>query len=198
VSGHIIKIEWVQHEGLKAHDARRLLTGSDVFRGDNGKGKTTIFDAIRLVILGYTLGIKKTNQDVMSLARPGVDRIRLLLAGLRADGRQVVIERRWTRGKRGAVEESIRIDGAELGTRDGEAAIRALFPGLDEVWEPAAIFRETSAAMRARVLALVPPTAIKMEDVVPSDVPKWALPRHTDMGAVAWVAYAIEQTDARI
>ena len=198
MSSHIIKIEWVQHEGLKAHDARRLFTGADVARGVNGIGKTTILDTIRLVITGSTLGIKKTNQDVMSLARPGVDRIRLLLAGLRADGRQVVIERRWTRGKRGAVEESIRIDGAELGARDGEAEIRALFPGLDEVWEPAAIFRETPAAMRARLLALVPPTAIKLEDVVPGDVPKWALPRHTDMGAVAWASFAIEQTDARI
>jgi hypothetical protein len=160
VSEYVNHISYVQHEGLKAHDARREFTGADVFRGNNGQSKTTILDTIRLVGLGYTVGVKKTNQDVFSLARPGVDRIRLLLGGIRTDGRKVEIERRWTRGRGGAISESIRIDGQNLGTRDGEAAITALLPWLTEAWEPAAIFREGAAAMRSRILDLVPPTLI--------------------------------------
>lgn len=198
MSEYVTSISYVQHEGLKAHDARREFTGADVYRAVNGAGKTTILDAIRLVVLGFTLGIKKTNQDVFALARPGVDRIRLLLGGVRTDGRKVEIERRWTRGRGGAISESIRIDGQTLGTRDGEAAIRSLFPGLDDVWEPAAIFRESPAAMRARILDLVPPTEVRLEDVVPADVPKWALPKHSDLTASQWAAFAVEQTDVRI
>jgi len=198
VSEYVNHISYVQHEGLKAHDARREFTGADVYRAVNGAGKTTILDTIRLVGLGYTVGVKKTNQDVFSLARPGVDRIRLLLGGVRTDGRKVEIERRWTRGRGGAISESIRIDGQNLGTRDGETAIAALLPWLTEAWEPAAIFREGAAAMRARILDLVPPTEVKLEDVVPADVPKWALPKHTDLTASQWAAFAVEQTDAKI
>jgi len=198
VSEYVNHISYVQHEGLKAHDARREFTGADVFRGNNGQSKTTILDTIRLVGLGYTVGVKKTNQDVFSLARPGVDRIRLLLGGIRTDGRKVEIERRWTRGRGGAISESIRIDGQNLGTRDGEAAITALLPWLTEAWEPAAIFREGAAAMRSRILDLVPPTEVKLEDVVPADVPKWALPKHADLTASQWAAFAVEQTDGRI
>ena len=198
MNAHIIRINYVQHEGLKAHDARRGLTGADVYTGANGTSKTTLLDTIRLVVLGHTVGIKKTNQDVFSLAKPGVERIRLLLGGTLTDGRKTEIERRWTRTKKGAIEESIAIDGVKLGTRDGEAAIRALVPWMDEALEPVAIFREPPAAMRARILALAPSTAIKLEDVVPADVPKWALAKHSDMAPARWVEFAIEQTDAKI
>jgi hypothetical protein len=130
VSEYINHISYVQHEGLKAHDARREFTGADVYRAVNGAGKTTILDTIRLVGLGYTVGVKKTNQDVFSLARPGVDRIRLLLGGVRTDGRKVEIERRWTRGRGGAGQ----VGAGQVGAGQvGAGQVRALLRGLPSV-----------------------------------------------------------------
>jgi hypothetical protein len=114
-------------------------------------------------------------------------------------GRVRTVERAWKRDRNGSVSQTIHIDGMKMQRREGDAEIAGMFAGLDEAWEPAALFSLPPAKMRDRVLRIVPRSGdMSLDRIVPGDCPAWALPKHGDLLPVDWAAFALAQADERI
>ena len=186
----------ISHSGLKAHDRTLALGDVTILAGPNGTGKTTAHDAIRLTVFGRTTGIDATNQGVMTLARD--NQIATALRVEMADRTVHTVEREWKRDRKGAVSQTIRIDGSKVSTDDGKATIAGWFRGFDEAGAES-FFSMSAAKKREQLLRIIPAEGdLSMERVIPGNCPTWALPKHGAMHPSDWVAWAITQADEKI
>lgn len=191
-------IQRLAYRGLKAKDAEFDLGPVNAFGGENGTGKSAVIDALFLLATGLprdAVGIPKTLDGVMSLARGDkvmveADLIDALRFGF--ENKPVHIKRTWSRARDGKVSEKIETNlGGPTGVKEQRVAIGLMLGELEEAWRPGAILGLSPAKLRNKVIRIVPRDEISLDQIVPKDCPKWALPQ-SNPEPHEWVRYAIE------
>lgn len=117
-----MKINEVMLRGVKGLDRTQKLTGRDIFIGPNGTGKTAIFDAVNIALLGYVAREKgRRPSDAMEYAAGDS-----MTAGVKTDG--LTVERTFTRKYKpqddGTTEATVMSDLSLYPSR-GESGLRA-------------------------------------------------------------------------
>lgn len=195
------KLLWLEHEGLKARDARFDLDDVNLWLGSNGSGKSTVLEALRLLVEGKVAGVDANAAGIMSLARPSAKAITVRCGVKVESGRVVTIERTWKRKRGGGATQDIKtnLTPAPRNLDDSKSKIFDLLGGLREAWDPGEMLRPTregglsAAELRQRLLRSLPKTELSLESVVPDGLPDWAKPTDVHTTADEWIDYALRK-----
>lgn len=74
-----MKISSVNLKNFKKYENKTYnLTGLDMIIGKNGKGKSSVLQAISFALLGYVPGMTKTNEAIFALSKNGIDMLSVI------------------------------------------------------------------------------------------------------------------------
>lgn len=174
-----------------------------MFFGENGSGKTTILQAIHLLLRGKTpmsIGYATTGKDILALSPTGQIEIR---GEWVADDGLISVTRKWYRDGK-TVKETLEqsIDPQTKGVKQGQALLNFYFGNIPEIWNPESFFDLSANKMRAKLLTSVSSRPIK--DVMPElsnalgDIPRWAEPESDVMTAEAWLQFIIQESERKV
>lgn len=197
------KLLTIGHVGMKAHDATYDLANLTILSGANGAGKSTVLEAISLLINGWVLGVDKTYDGVLTLARG--ERLRVFGTVRLPDGRTARIARTWTRSlkrKKGTdtvvIAQDIDCSCFSGSDADKDGFIKGIFGAMPEAWNPAEFLDLTPAKMRDRLLRLIPASEIGSQKLVPEGCPEWAKDEFDALQPHEWVQQAIRRAKDKI
>lgn len=196
-----VRLVRISHVGLKARDAVHDLGAVSLLVGENGRGKSSVIDALHLLVNGFVPNVDKTNDGIFTLCRKGCKELRVEGWLEMSDGREVHVSRAWKRATRGGkITISQEIRNSEVGGSLDEHRIwlASHLGALTEAWDPSVFIDLTPSKMREKLLRLLPDSNAKLEQIVPADCPSWALPKHVDPEPNVWVRWAIEKTQEQI
>lgn len=186
-----VRIEWLDHAGLKCRDARYELGDVNGFFGENGAGKSTFLEALHLLARGEAPGVDATADGIMSLAR---GREITISAALRMpDGRLAQVSRSWKRDRENKVSQKITSTARPAGGNLAEmkSHLHGILGGMHEAWVTSEILEMSASKLRQRLLRILPKAELDVAKLVPGDCPDWAQPKLCDLNAYEWVDYAL-------
>lgn len=213
-----ISLTRLQIRGLKKGDGKyEFPTEVAIFVGENGSGKTTILQAIHLLLRGRTpksIGHAATGKDILALSSNGrisIEGTWLSRApkepvssrgGAKFD--KVMVKRSWVfNGSKVKEEIKQSIDPSVSGTKEQQGLLNLYFGNIPEIWNPDGFFDLSANKMRAKLLTSVSSRPIKsvlpdLQKTLGDVIPYWANPSSLEMTAETWLQFTIKEADRRI
>ena len=188
--------------GVSSYDAGSSFT---FMFGENGTGKTTVLQALQLLLRGKTyrsIGVASTGKDIALLSRKG----NISIKGTWDDnGKQVWVKRTWMRTESGSVSEKIQqnINPNITNTKEQQGLLNLYFGVFPEAWEPEAFLSLSAEKMRSKLLSSVSEKPIsdvlgELAPIIGNDLPAWAKPGSMDMTVETWLDFAKKETKQKL
>ena len=170
------KITKISTNGIGAYDREITLPPVAVVIGRNEAGKSTLVGGLQVAAEGYytaAAGIKVSEKPsgAMLLAR---DR-RKMIASIEGEsgGEEFFVRRTFTRDQKGDIATKLDTPWSKgQGKTESQAQVRARLATRPEVWDPTLFLRITSGELRKMLLRALG-ARVRLEDVVPHDIPLW-------------------------
>ena len=173
--------------------------------GENGTGKTTVLQALQLLLRGKTyrsIGTASTGKDILLMSRKGA----ISIKGVWMDnGKELWLQRTWRKTETGGVTEKLQqnINPGITSSKEQQGLINMFFGVFPEVWEPESFLSLSAEKMRSKLLSSVSekPISDVLGELVPiigNDLPAWARPGSLDMTVETWLDFANKETKQRL
>jgi len=174
------------------------------FFGANGSGKTTILQAIHLLLKGRaprSIGHASTGKDIIAMSSNG----KIQIWGTWSTGEKlIIVERSWTKSG-SSVKEALsqNIESSCTGVKEQQGLLNLYFGTLPEIWNPEAFFDLSSKKMRGKLLASISSRPVRdvlpqIKNIIGKTLPHWADPTSLEITAETWIHSVIKESDDRI